>query len=77
VSGSALLNIPWPSCSLWRWLQALFWLVRAIMLSAGDVDGKRLIVQTAVTWSAIAIYVLFVSEALPGPVYEIFRSLVG
>jgi hypothetical protein len=47
------------------------------MLSAGDVDGKRLIVQTAVTWSAIAIYVLFVSEALPGPVYEIFRSLVG
>lgn len=53
-----------------------FWVLRAIMLSAGEVSGRRLAMQTAAIWSAIVLYVLFVFELLPDFLYEGYQWLV-
>ena len=53
------------------------WVVRAIILSAGEESGKRVALHTVAIWSAISLYVLFVFGILPEPIYKGWQWLVA
>ena len=53
-----------------------FWVVRALLLSADEDRGGALAVHTVAIWSAIALYLLFVFDLLPRPIYDGWQSLV-